>query len=312
VLICSDDSSWDFPDVTVLPTLEEGPDPQDADAMSAHIVRQWKDIVQSVEGLKTLAGRNNRYEKEIESLSTDIDALRAAMARVNDLVGRPANGVAFDLFAIIDGNEEALLDLDTIVQTTITPQLKELDARSTKAQLELDKFKASSGDALLFRLAALESQIRAVESSSTPDALSDIVVQIRTSLLRDIFPAIRHLWKLYELTTVGTDKSCDPNGTHPTGAVLVTRLEQLETSGRNLVSRVVNLESADVSPGFTPGAGGSSLIGLTQRVSQLEKTLVATPAGAADPRGLLPDLFGQPRGDAGTSWGQRKSSHHRI
>jgi hypothetical protein len=160
----SDDSSWDFPDVAVLPTLEEGPDPQDAAAMSAHIVGQWKDIVQSVEGLKTLAGRNNRYEKEMESLSTDIDALRAAMARVNDLVGRPANGVAFDLFAIIDGNEEALLDLDTIVQTTITLQLKELDARSTKAQMDLDKFKASSGDALLIRLAALESQIRVVQT----------------------------------------------------------------------------------------------------------------------------------------------------
>jgi hypothetical protein len=213
----SEESSWEFPDVAVLPTLEEGPDPQDSEAMSAHIVGQWKDTVQTVEALKTLAGRNNWYEREMESLGNDIDSLRSAMARVNDLVGSPADGVAFDLFAIMDGNEEALLDLDLIIQRTVTPQLAELDARSLKAQTELQAFKASLGNALQTWLGSLESQMRAIESSSTPDVLTGIVVQMRGTLVKEIFPAIRHLWKLYELNTVGPTETCNPVSTHPTG-----------------------------------------------------------------------------------------------
>jgi hypothetical protein len=287
------DSSWDFAELDILPPLEEGPGMQDKEALSSHILEQWKGTVQTVEVLKKAASRNNRYEREMESLGNDIDSLRSAMARVNDLVGSPSDGVAFDLFAIVDGNEEALLDLDSIVQTTVVPKLTELEGRTSAAELEMRKFKANTGNDLQVRLASLESQIRAVESSSTPEALEGIVLQMRSALMKDIIPAIRHLWKLFELTTVGKDGFCEPTGSHATGEALLKRLDGIEATGRNLVARLGLVEESGTASGFPSGIGGSSLIGLSQRLAQVEKQMGGGTPGPTTGLGSLPSVFGR-------------------
>jgi hypothetical protein len=282
---------WDFPDIEILPPLEEVPEDQDIKDSQIHIAKQWKNVVQSVETLKTVAGRNTRYEAEMENLGNDIDSIRSALARIQNLVGSPTDGIAFDLFAIVDRNEEALLDLDTIVHTNVNPKMTEVEAKMIKTQADLAKFKASTGDKLLMRLGEMESQIRSLESSSSPDALSGIVVQIRTSLVKEIFPAIRDLWGLFEVLTVGPTGSSSPGGEHTHGAAILSRLASLESTGRKVITRVESLETT----GPPVGGNSASLIGISQRVGQLERhlTSVGGGVGATGGRDDLPGLFSQ-------------------
>jgi hypothetical protein len=134
----SDD--WDFPELELLPTIEEGPDPQDAEELQGHIGRHWKDLVATVETLKSVAGRNTKYEEELDSLGSDIDSLRSALARVNNLVGNPVDGLSFDLFGIIDRNEEALLELDQRVHSNLESKITDIEERGVATQKEVAKF----------------------------------------------------------------------------------------------------------------------------------------------------------------------------
>lgn len=83
----------------------------------------------------------------------------------------------------------------------------------------------------------------------------------------------------------------------PHGEALLKRLDLLETTGRNLVARIGILETGGVTPGFSTGSGGSSLIGLTQRVAQLERSLHTGSGGPVDHMGVLPELFGRSPGE---------------
>jgi hypothetical protein len=87
--------------------------------------------VKAVEGLKVMSGKNAKYELELDSLGCDVDSLRAAMTRLSRLVGTLTDGIAFNLFAMMDHNEEGLLDLDNIVQGLFAPRLIDLEPRRT-------------------------------------------------------------------------------------------------------------------------------------------------------------------------------------
>jgi hypothetical protein len=217
------EDTWDFPDMEMLPTIAEGPATEDPEVLQEHIRLHWKSMVQAIEALKSAAGQNTKYEEELDMLGNDIDSVRAALARVTSLVGNPVDGIAFDIFGIMDQNEDALTDLDRSVQD-FKPKLDELEARGLSTQAEVKKFRESTGDKLLIRLGEPESSVRAMEASAAPDALSGIVVQIRSALVGEIFPAIRNLWGLFELTTTGKLGSCKARGKYDAGGSLLRRL----------------------------------------------------------------------------------------
>jgi hypothetical protein len=202
--------SWEFPDVEVLGVIEEGPDPSDQEAILEHVAQQWKGAAQAIEALKSMSGKSARYEEEMDSLGADIDidSLRSAMTRLSTLVGTPVDGIAFDLFAMVDHAEESVLDLDTIVQTSFAPRMVDLEATTAATKAALATYKASTGDVLKERLGDLESQMKAMEATSVPNALKGLVLQVHTSIKTEIFPAIRALWNLYELATEGRVDSC--------------------------------------------------------------------------------------------------------
>jgi hypothetical protein len=273
---------WEYPEVEALPPIDEIPAGLGETELQSHISEHWETLVKSVETLKKVAARNSHYEKEMDTLGNDVDALRSALARINNLVGSPTDGIAFDLFAMTESTEEALMDLDKIVVKKLTPNLADAEARITKAQAEIAKFKSSTGDQLMSRLGDLETQVRTLEGTSTPDVLTGIVVQIRKSLVDDIFPAVRNLWGMYERMTTGSLGTCTPGDSHTPGTALLDRMESLEESGRNILARLGNS-----SPGGDVGVGpASSLIGISQRLAQLEKHLQQRRAPGAHPEPL--------------------------
>jgi hypothetical protein len=272
---------WEYPEVEALPPIDKIPAGSGESELQSHISEHWETLVKSAETLKKVAARNSHYEKEMDTLGNDVDALRSALARVNNLVGSPTDGIAFDLFAIAESTEEALMDLDKIVVKKLTPNLSKAETRIAKAQAEIAKFRATTGDQLMSRLGDLEAQVRTLEGTSTPDVLTGIVVQIRKSLVDDIFPAVRNLWGLYERMTTGSLATCTPGDSHTPGSAILTRMENLEESGRNILAQL-GTSSSSVGSGLGPA---SSLIGISQRLAQLEKHLQQrrTPADPTDP-----------------------------
>ncbi len=61
------EDTWEFPNLELLPVIKEGPDFQDMEELQGLIRRQWKGLVSRVETLKSVAGRNNKYEEEFDS-----------------------------------------------------------------------------------------------------------------------------------------------------------------------------------------------------------------------------------------------------
>jgi hypothetical protein len=140
-----------------------------------------------VEALKMAAGRNNIYELELDALGADIDSLHAAFSQLTTLVGTPVDGLSFDLYGIMDRNEDAVTELDHRLTRKVEPKLLELNAGLATLQSEMKRFWSSTGNQLLVRLADLETSVMSMDASSTPEALSGIVVQICSALVNDIF-----------------------------------------------------------------------------------------------------------------------------
>jgi hypothetical protein len=295
------DDSWEFAGggLDVLPSIEEAPDSSDPAALQEHIGRQWSTVITAVETLKSVAGRNNKYELELDALGSDIDSLRAAISRLTTLVGSPVDGLSFDLYGIMDRNEDAVMELDHRVTARVEPKLIELEAGLAVVQTEMQRFRDSTGDQLLVRLADLELSVKSMEASATPDALSGIVIQIRSSLVNDIFPAVRNLWTLFEMVTLGerngTRLRCEAGGSYDVGHLLFQRLETMEKTGKDIVHRVQSLETGGISAPLH----GSSVQSLTQRVLALERgraQAYSGPARGGGPVGDLPGLFSDSRG----------------
>ncbi len=83
------------------------------------------------------AGRQFSYKRGLTDQSNNIDSLGAALARLNNLVSLPEDGIAFDLFAIVEGNEETALELETQVKTMLGPKLTEVKVRLMLMQAEV-------------------------------------------------------------------------------------------------------------------------------------------------------------------------------
>jgi hypothetical protein len=208
---------WEFPDLQVLEEIPEIPDGMDDFAVQDHIAGHWKNLVTTVDSLKSVAGRNSKYEIELDSLGGDIDGLRSALARMQTLLGHPVDGLSFDLYAIVGGNEEAVSDLELKIKNTLGPKVTDVEAKLIVLQGELKKFRSSTGDELLKRLAHLETAVKVLEATATPDTLAQLVVKLQSVVGQQIIPAVRNLWEFYELMTAGAVGSCTPGVPHDVG-----------------------------------------------------------------------------------------------
>lgn len=285
--------AWEFPDLQVLEEIPEIPGGLDDFAVQDHIAGHWKSLVTTVESLKSVAGRNSKYETELDSLGGDIDGLRSALARMQTLLGHPADGLSFDLYAIVGGTEDTVSELEVKIKNSLGPKVTEVEAKLIVLQGELKKFRSSTGDELLTRLAHLETSVRVLESTATPDTLAKVVVKLQSVVGQQIIPAVRNLWEFYELMTTGNVGSCTPGVAHDVGKVLNGRLAAVETFARDTGSRLHNLETGGVT---SHPAGSNSVVSLTQRVLTLERNL-ADGRGGGDSSGGelhdgLSDLFG--------------------
>jgi hypothetical protein len=169
-----------------------------------------------------------------------------------------------------------------------------LEAKLESLRLELAKFRASTGDKLLVRLSDLESSVKSMESSGSSDALKGIGLQLRTLLITEIYPAICDLWLLYKAVTLQGSATVNrgENGV-PAGTALLQHLEKLEGRGCSVISHIEILESG--APGTGAGhhsmTGGGSVVGLTQRVVNLERCFTGPGRDAGVPSKELPSLF---------------------
>jgi hypothetical protein len=280
--------TWVLPNLDLLEPIVEFPDAMDESGVPATIAGQWKDLVIAVETLKSVAGRNTNYETELDSLGVDIDSLRSALARMRTLLGSPTGGLAFNLFAIVEANEETILELETKVKNVLGPKLIEIEAKLMLMQADLKRFRASTGEALLQRLAELETSVRTIESTSTPDTLAKVVVKLQEVVGKQIIPAVRNLWEFYEVLTTGAVGSCTPGAAHlDAGKALDVRLKAIESSGEAAGARLLLLETGGAT---APPSGSTSVVSLTQRVLQLERSVAA--GGTAPTFHGVPDLFG--------------------
>jgi hypothetical protein len=99
----------------MLPPIPEILDGKDGFGVQDHISGQWKDMVTAVETLKSVAGQNCKYETELDALGSNINCLKAMLGRIESLLGSPKDGFAFDLFAIMDGNEEIVMERSSLM-----------------------------------------------------------------------------------------------------------------------------------------------------------------------------------------------------
>jgi hypothetical protein len=144
----------------LLEPIVELPDATDELEIQGNIAGQWKDLVIAVETLKLVSGRNTNYETELDSLGVDIDSLRLALARIRTLLGSPAGGLAFNLFAIVEAQEETVVELETKVKNVLGPKIVEIEAKLMLMQADLKRSRASTGESLLKRLGELETLVR--------------------------------------------------------------------------------------------------------------------------------------------------------
>jgi hypothetical protein len=93
------------------------------------------------------------------------------------LLGHPADGLSFDLYAIVGGTEDTVPELEVKIKSSLGPKVTEVEAKLIVLQGELKKFRSSTGDELLTRLAHLETSVRVLESTATPDTLAKVVVK---------------------------------------------------------------------------------------------------------------------------------------
>jgi hypothetical protein len=148
------------------------------------------------------------------------------MTQLSNLVGTPIDKIAYDLFTMVNHNRESVLDLDTIIPKSFAPWLVDLEASRTATKT----YKSSTGGMLKAWLSDLESQMKALEATTVPDALKELVLQVHKSIKTEIFPAIFALWQLYKLATDGQVETCTLGADADTGKALFEQLRKLGCS----------------------------------------------------------------------------------
>jgi hypothetical protein len=247
-----DESHWDYVDVGSMPVIEEAPQEDDGN-LQDHIMVNWGTLVKTVEAIKTTAAKSTKYEDEIHRLGEDVDGLNALMSRLQSLMGSPKDGMSFDLFAMMDGVEGGLLELEHAVEKDIRPQL--MDARRILETLAKDMklFRSATGDQVMRQLTSLEEAVRVLEATSGQVPKVAEFTQVQNFVVREVAPALRDMWDFYMLATTGPGVPLRPGSGQPAAGHLFGRLQALEES-RGAMSAV----------------GAGTMLTLEQRVRALE------------------------------------------
>jgi hypothetical protein len=256
----STDSTYEYVEADLLPTIEEAP--TTPAALQEHIADHWSDMVAALKILKTMSLKHARYETEILRISEDIDTLNVSSSRMESLVGTPADGIQFNLFGIVDKNEEVLLEVGDQVNKHLVPRLTTVEKTAEAAEKAVKSFNSTVGDDVLKKLAGVESSVRNLEATSCP-AKGPTFAQVRTVILDEIIPAVTDLWDLYMVATEGPGKALRPGSGKPSGAYLWSKLDSgssgLEASPpldvNSLLARIATLEAVAQHASVSTGGG---------------------------------------------------------
>lgn len=124
----SSEPTWEYAEEDVLPTIAEAPNSDDE--LQEHIVQNWGAMIRTVELVKANMSKNKRYESEIVRLGEDINDLRSLASRLMSLVGTPADGIKYDLFAILDVAEDRFVEVESQVRSDVVPRVEKLESTS--------------------------------------------------------------------------------------------------------------------------------------------------------------------------------------
>jgi hypothetical protein len=263
----SAESSFEYVEADLLPTIEEAP--SSPEGKQEHMLEHWASMVSAVQILKAMSLKHSRYETEIMRISDDIDCLNVSSSRLETLVGSPADGIQFNLFGIVDRNEEVLLSVGDELHKTLMPRIAGVEATAQAVEKSVKTFNSNVGGDVLKKLAAIENSVKAMEATNCAGA-GPMFDQVRKVLIDEIIPAMTDLWDLYMLATEGPGKALKPGSGKPPGEYLWTKL------------------AAVSPPGATLGLG-SSASSLEQRLLLLEATVAGTGATAVP---AIPSIFG--------------------
>jgi hypothetical protein len=89
----SEESMYDYAETDLLPTISEAPEA--TSDIQDHVIEHWSSMVKGMQLLKDMGTKHSRYETEILRISDDIDTLNMSSARLENLVGTPADGIQF-------------------------------------------------------------------------------------------------------------------------------------------------------------------------------------------------------------------------
>jgi hypothetical protein len=283
----SSESTYDYTESDLLPTISEAPDGMNE--IQEHMVAHWSSIVKGMQMLKDMGAKHSRYETEIFRLSEDIDTLNVSTARLENLVGTPADGIQFGLFGIVDKNEETLLEVGDEVTKQVGPRLAQVENTTDQAAKEVLEFKKHIGGDVLAKLKSVEASLQAMEATSAEDGNGASFAEIRHLFMTELIPATKDLWNLYMLATEGPGKALRPGSGATPGGFLFSKIAALEEApkpqvgmGGNSVmeKRVALLESqSGVGLGHRPSL--PSIFGLGEGGNVQELNQVA-PAAAAE------------------------------
>jgi hypothetical protein len=160
---------------------------------------------------------------------------------MKNLVGSPADGIQFNLFDIVDRNEEVLLAVGDDMNKSLMPRLEKAEKMSMDASKSAKLLHESVGGDVLKKLAAVENSVR--QMKFTADAGDGPTFgQVRTVILEEIIPAMTDLWDLYMIATEGPGKTVKPGSGQAPGKYLLT---QLEAGGRTVSAPPCQREQGD-------------------------------------------------------------------
>jgi hypothetical protein len=160
----SSESTFEYVESDLLPTIEEAP--SSPAAMQEHMLEHWSSMVTAVKILKDMSLKHSRYETEILRISDDIDCLNVSSSRLENLVGAPTDGIQFNLFGIVDRNEEVLLSVGDELHKTFLPRLAGVETTTQAVEKSVKAFNANVGGDVLAKLAAVENSVKALEATS--------------------------------------------------------------------------------------------------------------------------------------------------
>jgi hypothetical protein len=236
----------EYTETDLLPSISEAP--EGTGEIQEHMIEHWSSMVRGMKMLKTMGSKHSRYESEILRLSDDIDTLNVSSARLENLVGSPADGIQFDLFGIVDKNEETLLEVGDELTGKMGPRLTRLENTTDHVSKEVLEFKSKIGGDVVAKLKSVEASLQLLEATSISDAAGPTFSELRHIMMAELIPATKDLWNLYMVATEGPGKALRPGSGATPGGYLFSKLAALgdqklgSNDGGTLENRVTQLE----------------------------------------------------------------------